>query len=98
MQLAADGRGIDIEGEGDGGEGVTSPVTTDGFAEVVVGHFAAVHSSLDAACFEVRGDGATVDAEFGGEIGQYPSCLVFADELVDVDLVQATLDWSSGWV
>lgn len=92
MQLTSYRRGIDIERQGDFGEGVASAVATGGLADVVRAHLAAVHSSRDAACFEVGGDGPVVDAELAGKIGQRPSCLVLAHELVDLDLVQATLD------
>jgi len=95
MQFTAHGGGIDIECQGDRGEGVTPAVTAGGLADVVVAHLAAVHSSLDAACFEVCGDGPTVEAVVRREIGQRPSRLVLAHELVDLDLVQATLDRSS---
>ena len=98
MQFTAHGRGIDIDCQGDLSEGVPPAVTAGGLVDVVVAHFAAVHSSLDAACFEVRGDGPTVDAECSGEIGQRPSRLVLAHEAVDLDLVQATKDGSSGRV
>jgi hypothetical protein len=91
MQLTAHGRGIDIERQGDRGEGVACLVTTGGLADVVLAHPAAVHSSLDAASFEVRCDGPSVDTEFSGEIGQRPARLVLIHEPVDLDLVQATL-------
>jgi hypothetical protein len=55
MQLAAHGRGIDIEAPGGLGEGVAFAVTARGFADVVLAHLAAVHSSLGAASFEVCG-------------------------------------------
>jgi hypothetical protein len=98
MKLASHGRGIDIERQGDRGEGVTFAVAAGGLADVVLAHLAADHSSLDAMSFEVSGDGPVVDTECSGEIGQRPSRLVLAHKLVDFDLVQATLDRSSGRV
>jgi|GEM_PF-2626793 len=93
MQLTSHGLGVDIERERDLDKGVASPITTGGLADIVLAHLAAVHSSPNAACFEVHGDGPTVDAEFTGEIGQCPPCLVFAYELVDLGFVQSTQDW-----
>jgi len=93
MQLTSQGLGIDIECQCDLDEGVASPVTASGFVDVALAHLPAVHSSLDAARFEVRGDGPTVEAELRGEIGLRPSGLVLAHELVDLRLIQATQDW-----
>jgi hypothetical protein len=91
--LASHGCGIDIERQGHRGEGLAFAVTAGGLVHVVVAHLAAVHSSLDAASFEVCGDGPTVDAELRCEIGQRPSCLVLTHELVDLDLAQPTGLW-----
>ena len=44
--------GVDIDCQGDLSEGVPPAVTAGGLVDVVVAHFAAVHSSLDAASFD----------------------------------------------
>ena len=98
MQFASHRRGVDIEREGDFGEGVTGAVAAGGFADVVVGQLATVHSSLDAPRFEVRSDSPSMEAEHTREIGECPSCLVLADEFVDFEIGQATLYRLSGWV
>jgi len=60
--------------------------------DVALAHLPAVHSALDAAYFEVRGDSPAVDAELAGEIGQRPSRSVLAHQPVDLYLVQTTKD------
>lgn len=70
MERTSYGRSVDIKRTSNLVEGVAPAVATGGLADIVVAHRPAVHSSLDAPCFEVRGDGAGVDAKFGGEIGQ----------------------------
>ena len=98
MQLTSHGLGIDIECQCDLDEGVASPVTASGFVDVALAHLPAVHSSLDAARFEVRGDGPTVEPEFRGEIGQCPSRLVLAHGPIDLGLAQATQNRPPAWV
>jgi hypothetical protein len=66
--------------------------------DVALAHLAAVHSSLDAARFEVRGDGPTVEPELRGEIGQCPSRLVLAQGPIDLGLAQATQNRPPAWV
>ena len=98
MELTAQGRGVDIESVGDFGEGVACAVAAGDFAHVVVGHLATVSSALDAPRCQVGGDGPSMNAERSGEIGECPPCVVLGDELVDFEIGQAMLHWSSGWV
>jgi hypothetical protein len=83
---------------GDFGEGVAGAVAAGGRGDVAVGHLAMIRSSLDAARFEARSDGSSMDTELRGEIGQLPSCLILAHEFVDLEIGQAMLHRLSGWV
>ncbi len=55
-----------------------------GIGDVVIGHLPEVHSTLDAASLEVRGDGPTVNTEAVGVRGQRLAGPVPGDQLVHI--------------
>ena len=79
----------------DGGEGIARPVEPSGVADVVFAHLARVASPLDSALFQMRGDGPTVNAEVGGEIGERTAGPVAGHEFVHVGISQPALDGPS---
>ena len=92
QELSAHGGRVDTLGLPDGGEGVARQVPTRGTSDVCLAHLPPVHATLNAALFEVRGDGPMVNAEGVGETWERPAVSVTGDESVYFAAVQSALD------
>jgi hypothetical protein len=59
---------------------------------VVVAQLSNIHSTLDAALFEVRSDGSVMNAELVAELRKRAASLIAGDEFVYVGIGQPALD------